>query len=294
MKDLPTVIVRLVGGLGNQMFQYAMGVAVASRVEGRLLLDADFVGSGIARREFELDKAFVGPFQLATAEERRAALGWRAHFLKAIGRPAASFIRDKRVVVERGSDFSSAFTGLSAPVYLVGYWQSESYFLNVTRELRERLRFVPPDAANQTVLREISACESVAMHIRRGDYAEHNSIMACHGLCPPSYYERAAEWLMERKENLRFFLFSDDLEWTRDNIKLPAECTYVDVNRGGYAFNDMRLMSRCGHQVIANSTFSWWAAWLNDNPEKLVIAPQRWFASGSPASSICPHTWVRL
>jgi hypothetical protein len=100
--------------------------------------------------------------------------------------------------------------------------------------------------------------------------------------------------LLERRPGLRFFLFSDDLGWTRDNIKLPAECVYVDVNRGGAAFNDMRLMSRCRHQIIANSTFSWWAAWLNAGKEKLVVAPERWFASGDHGSSICPQEWARL
>lgn len=294
MKVLPPVIVRLVGGLGNQMFQYAMGLAVATKVNGRLLLDVDFVGNGVARREFELTRAFVGPFQLATPEEQRAVLGWRAYFRRAMGRPTATLLGCKRVAVERGLEFVPTFAGLSAPVYLVGYWQSESYFLDVAQQLRERLSFVPPDAANAAMLREISSCESVAVHIRRGDYAEVSSITACHGLCPPSYYERAASQLLERQPNLRFFLFSDDLEWTRDNIRLPAECVYVEVNRGGSAFNDMRLMSACRHQVIANSTFSWWAAWLNTNQKKHVIAPERWFASGSPATSICPQEWVRL
>jgi hypothetical protein len=293
MKELPPVVVRLVGGLGNQIFQYAMGLAVATRLGGRLLLDTDFVGSGLAPRKFELDKAFVGPFQSATPEDRHAVLGWRVYFRSVMGRPAAAFLWGKQVVVERSPDFSPALARLARPVYLVGYWQSESYFLNVTQELRDRLNFVPPDAANAALLREMDSCESVAIHIRRGDYAEVGSITTCHGLVPPSYYERAVEWLSRRRQNLRFFLFSDDLDWARNNIKLPAECTYVDINRDGLAFNDMRLMSGCRHQVIANSTFSWWAAWLNSNQGKFVIAPERWFASIG-ASSICPQTWVRL
>ena len=294
MKELPPVIVRLVGGLGNQMFQYAMGLAVACRVGGRVLLDTDFVASGLAHRNFELDTAFVGPFQQAAPEERRSVLGWRAPFRKAMGRRAASFLWGRRVLVERDSDFSPMPADLSAPVYLVGYWQSESYFLNVAQELRDRLSFVPPDAANVALQRKISANESVAVHIRRGDYAQVSSITEWHGLCPISYYERAANWLLARRRNLRFFVFSDDLDWTKEKIRLPAECTYVDINRDGSSFNDMRLMSSCRHQVIANSTFSWWAAWLNPNPEKLVIAPERWLASGNPLSSICPRSWVRL
>lgn len=294
MNESPPVIVRLIGGLGNQMFQYAMGLAVASRIQGELRLDTDFVGSGIAHRQFELDQAFVGPFHRATPDEMRSVLGWRIHFRRAMGRPALSFLWSERVVVERSLEFSYQLADLAASAYLVGYWQSETYFLNVEQELRARFSFVAPDVANEALLGEIGSCESVAMHIRRGDYAEISSVTACHGLCPPSYYERAAQLLLARQPKLRFFLFSDDLDWTRDNIKLPADCNFVDINRGNSSFNDMRLMSRCTHQVIANSTFSWWGAWLNGNPEKLVIAPERWFAAGEAANSICPPTWVRL
>lgn len=290
MKVAPPIIVRLVGGLGNQMFQYAAGLAVARRTEGRLLIDADFVGAHVACREFELDRAFVGPFHLATLAEKRAMLGWRMHFRRAMSRPSFSFLWGKRVIVERNRGVLPA----RVPAYLVGYWQSESCFLEVARELRKLFTFVPPDAANAALLREIEACESAAVHVRRGDYAAVGSITAVHGLCPPSYYESAAKVLLERRSNLRFFVFSDDLDWARDNIKLPADCVYVDVNRNGAAFNDMRLMSMCRHQVIANSTFSWWAAWLNDNREKVIIAPKRWFAVDVPAGSICPPAWVRL
>jgi hypothetical protein len=291
---VPSVIVRLVGGLGNQMFQYAAGLAVARKTGGQLLLDVDFVRHGVTLREFELDQAFVGPFLLASSDEKRAALGWRASFRRAFGRPSLSFLWGSRVVVERSFDFSPVLTHLAPPVYLVGYWQSERYFLDVAQEVREKFRFDSPDAANAVLLNEIDACESVAVHVRRGDYAANSVVTTHHGLCPPSYYESAAKWLLDRKPSLRFFLFSDDLEWTRENVRLPADCVYVDVNRDGASFNDMRLMSRCRHQVIANSTFSWWAAWLNPSPEKLVIAPKRWFASGNEATSICPHTWVRL
>ena len=162
--------------------------------------------------------------------------------------------------------------------------------------MREEFSFKQPATGrNLEAAAEIGACNAVSLHVRRGDYAADPVVMAMHGVCSLDYYARAVEYVLERVSKPVFFLFSDDPDWVRDHLKVRGSMRVVDQNGPDSGSEDLRLMVQCKHHIIANSTFSWWGAWLNANPDKLVIAPKRWFADGSlNTSDLLPTNWVKM
>jgi hypothetical protein len=153
--------------------------------------------------------------------------------------------------------------------YFEGYFQSEKYFADCTEEIRKEFQFKEKLQAPDG--------NAVAIHIRRGDYVKFSNI---HLVCTPAYYEKAIAYIQSRVEIPVFYVFSEDLEWVRQNISIPSNSVFVDYNPVLPSSRDMQLMSLCKHQIISNSSYSWWAAWLNRNSGKIVIAPDRWFADG--------------
>lgn len=136
---------------------------------------------------------------------------------------------------------------------------------------------------------------AVSLHVRRGDYVSDARTHAAHGLCSIDYYRAAVRYIIDRVEAPEFFVFSDDIAWARGNLDISHPCHYLDHNRGAESYNDMRLMSLCHHHIIANSSFSWWGAWLNPRDDKIVVAPARWFASGNRRlDDLFPPGWVTL
>ena len=144
-----------------------------------------------------------------------------------------------------------------------------------------------------SMLDNILKTTSISLHIRRGDYLTPENAET-HCLCSPSYYQNAIQYIVQRVENPHFFIFSDDITWVFDNFKMPYPYTIVNVNDSYTGYYDLELMRNCKHNIIANSTFSWWGAWLNENPNKIVIAPQRWFMNQEEEIDIIPSSWVRL
>lgn len=201
-----------------------------------------------------------------------------------------------RFVGERTFRFDPRVLELPDDVCLFGYWLSERYFADIEDTIRREFRFrKPPSVANAQWLDQLGSCESVAVHVRRGDYASNPRLRSIHGLCDPNYYSRAADVVRGRVQDPVFFLFSDELQWAVDNLDLGPEPVVVDENRGKASPQDLRLMAGARHNIIANSGFSWWGAWLNPNPEKVVCAPQQWFAdSAYDASDVIPSSWVSL
>jgi hypothetical protein len=162
-------------------------------------------------------------------------------------------------------------------VYLEGYWQSEKYFSNIESQIRSLYTFPEiTDKSNLDLADKIKSCNSVSIHIRRGDYlSEKNAPM--HGnICTKAYYDNAIKYISENVANPQFYIFTDDAEWARQQYK-GEEYTIVDQNHADNSFRDMQLMSMCKHNIIANSSFSWWGAWLNPNKDKIVTAPPKWF-----------------
>ncbi|HZN85341.1 MAG TPA: alpha-1,2-fucosyltransferase [Burkholderiales bacterium] len=288
------IITNLVGGLGNQMFQYAFGRALALRHGVALRLDARWFGY-YRLHAFALRKAFALPVEKARAAELRAVLGWRrpVRVLGVLRRPAFSGLRGARLLVD---DLRQApaltVAGAPATCYLLGYWQSESYFAAAAGEVRRDFRFPALDGANRAWAQRIGDSIAVSVHVRRADYTDP-ATQAVHGLCTPDYYARAMAHVAERAPGAQFFVFSDDLAWARAALAIPHRHHFVEGNGPEGNFHDMHLISLCRHHVIANSSFSWWGAWLCSQAGKIVVAPARWMARADPPE-IVPASWARL
>lgn len=291
------ILSHILGGLGNQMFQYAASRSLSLTRGVPLRLDAsDFAGYGL-HQSFELARVFSCPVTLAEPEDVRAVLGWQSSrsIRRIVARPELRFLRSRHLVVEPYFHYWPGIRDASPPCYLMGYWQSERYFTDVAHTIRADFTFRQPLAGpNLELAQEIGRVKAVSLHIRRGDYASNPKTLAMHGVCSIAYYETAVRYIAERVEAPHFFVFSDDMDWVRANLNMNHPCRYVDHNRGAESYNDMRLMSLCRHHIIANSSFSWWGAWLNPNPDKIVVAPKRWFARESNLKDLFPQGWATL
>lgn len=291
------VISQIIGGLGNQMFQYAAGRALALRRGVPLLLDlSDFTGYQL-HQGFELERVFSCRVDVATPQEMRTVLGWQSprHVRRVISRPSLRFLRNRSFIVEPHYHYWPRLSEVPQPCYLRGYWQTERYFADELETIRADFTFCQPlTDSNIELAEEIRATNAVSLHVRRGDYVSNLKAQATHGVCSLDYYRAAIKYICDRVEAPRYFVFSDDMDWVRDNLKIIYPCHYVDHNRGMESFNDMRLMSLCRHHIIANSSFSWWGAWLNPRADKLVVAPKKWFANSNNTKDLLPTGWVAL
>ena len=291
------ICVRLEGGLGNQLFQYAAGRALSLRYGCELLLDISTLqrrNRRVTQRHLELHcLRHVG--RVASERESRI-LPWLHR-----GAPLSRWISPWRAYVEKGTSFNAAYETLPDQSYLVGYWQSYRYFSDIAKLLV--LEFEPANALSSmslAVAEKIDSTTSVALHVRRGDYASLASAASLHGTLSLSYYKAAVARVRERVDAPKFFVFSDDPEWCRINLQLDDSVIFVDHNSGSDSWQDLFLMGRCRHHVIANSSFSWWGAWLADQrwgwAQRLVIAPVRWF-SGQSSEDLAdrfPAHWEML
>jgi hypothetical protein len=292
------VIVTLEGGLGNQLFQYAAGRALAAARDTELKLDV---------RPFEhytLHRYALAPFRIresfASDDELNAVTG------RSIAGPARLWFRigqrlrpPHRRRILRESHFRPFDPRvLEAPrdVCLQGYWQSERYFEGIRDVLREELGLrSEPGPRTRELEGEIRGVPSVGVHVRRGDYVTDETTRGVHGVMGPGYYRRAAEAIRATVRDPRYYVFSDDPGWARENLELDGPVTHVDHNGPDRGHEDLHLMSLCRHNIIANSTFSWWAAWRNRNPDKIVLAPSRWFRDASlDTRDLIPAGWRRV
>ncbi len=291
------IVSRLIGGLGNQMFQYAAGRAVSLRQRNMLRIDiSDFDHYGL-HNGFELFKVFLCGAEIATADDVRNILGWRASAMarRILLRPKLARLHGPRLMVEPHINYWAGIRELPRDIYLSGYWQSEHYFSDVSEDIRTDFVFRWPLLKNNADLaKRIDQTTAVSLHIRRGDYVSDVKTAATLGPCTLDYYRAAIFYISAHVERPEFFIFSDDIEWAKANLKIDFPCRYVNHNHGEESYNDMHLMSLCRHHIIANSSFSWWGAWLNPSPNKIVVAPIKWFANDAHVEDICPTGWVRL
>ena len=180
--------------------------------------------------------------------------------------------------------------------YLRGYWQSERYFSDIEGILRAELVLKEELSGKSKELADrIMQCESISVHVRRGDYVSEVQNSTVFANCGISYYKRAVEHVSNRTKKPRLFIFSDDPVWVGNNIAFDLPITIVDHNGSEKDYEDLQLMAMCKHNIIVNSTFGWWGAWLNKNPEKVVSAPKLWFHAGNyDTSDLLPKSWVKL
>lgn len=292
------IIVRINGGLGNQMFQYAMGRRLALQHNTDLLLDLSFFDQKDGphtQRPFELD-VFNVKYRRATAEELRPFLQAGASRIRRVRDRLLPSAASHPWFIQQGFGFDQRALEVPSSVCLHGYWQSEKYFKEVETQLRADLTFASsPQGANASTAARIGNTNAVSIHVRRGDYVSDPTIRDYHGACDAAYYLAAVQRILTVHPDASFFIFSDDPAWAKANMQFEAPITVVDHNHGAASFEDMRLMSMCKHHIIANSSFSWWGAWLNPDPTKTVIAPRRWFTDpGIDTRDLLPTGWIKL
>jgi len=286
------IIVDIYGGLGNQMFQYAAGFSLAKRLNSELILDLsafENIPINQTPRNFELDIFNI------TAQYQRGRLPRKKNSkLRKVF--STLFNCQDNFYNEPHFHYDSKFPFLRDKVWLHGYWQSFRYFESNRLLLQKQFSFLKsPSDKNLKLIQDISFSNSLSIHIRRGDYITNPNSLAHHPVCSIEYYERALKYVLENQDSIKCFVFSDDIPWVKNNLKLPPTSTYITHNTGALAHEDLRLMMSCKHHVIANSSFSWWAAWLSNAECKLVVAPVIWFKDSSIITSdLIPSNWIRL
>ena len=289
------VILNIFGGLGNQMFQYAAGRALAIRRETGLYLDVASFQRYSIHQGFELNRLFALNVQAATEDTFKNVLGWqRSPFIRRmLYRDFMRFVRKRNYISEPHFEYWEGIKNAPDSCYLSGYWQSERYFTDVAEKIRKDFAFlIPLDGENLKLSQQIIGLNSVSLHVRRGDYILDPKNAKIYHACTAEYYGKAIELLMNMVQNPRFFIFSDDIEWAKQNLDIGRSCTYVAHNRGTDSYIDMQLMSLCKHHIIANSSFSWWGAWLNPCSDKVVVAPSMWFNSEINTGDLLPLDWL--
>jgi len=284
------IYLRLMGGLGNQLFQYAAGRSLADRLGVELVLDDRYVvrksqHTGLVLNAFKIRARVMDNAERQRFSEVKIRL---ARWFKKLIRPLGKVFWETQYNHDPSIDTSPAGQ------LLIGFWQSEEYMYDL-HQLRLDLELkVPLSAPAQKVSKVIGAVESVALHVRRGDYLKDQKTMARHGVCSESYYQSAIDLVAAAKPMAEFFIFSDDPQWVKAHLQLPPQCTYVSKVHIT-AEEDLVLISQCKHQIIANSTFSWWGAWLNNNCDKIVVCPTPWFDDVSIATQdLLPAHWHQL
>ncbi|MGB6068613.1 MAG: alpha-1,2-fucosyltransferase [Desulfomonilaceae bacterium] len=291
------VIVALNGGLGNQMFQYAAARTVSSRLNVPLKLDVSgFIHEPLRTyrlKHFNIVENFASAGELASFG-RSKGKGLYPRLLRLTR--FMGLLETKAVIRERHFQVCPEIWNAPPEVYLEGYWQSERYFREIACTIRDEFQVKHPLAGRNAVMAEcIRNTGSVSVHIRRGDYATDPHINCIHGVCAPDYYQRAIAFMAQRVGRLHSFVFSDDPVWVKGNLALDYPTTVVDHNGVDGDYEDLRLMTMCKHHIIANSSFSWWGAWLAQNPDKVIIAPTKWFnTSEFDSSDLVPRGWIRM
>ncbi len=288
-------IVRIIGGLGNQMFQYALFLALKKRFpDEEMRVDASLMSSYRVHNGLELERVFQ--LSLPQASFRELMSLTRPMYNYRMARIVDKFLPPRRTeLIDISSDHLMDDIFSTGDCYYKGYWLDYRYSKDITDLLQETYDFkLPFNEATEGMLHIIRKCNNaVGIHVRRGDYLKAKNYA---GLCGLDYYEAALKYFMTRFKDPTFFIFSDDIGWCMENIvPLLFGCDYhiIDFNKGIDSPLDMMLMSECNHNIIANSSFSWWGAVLNKNPDKIVCAPRKWTNNESYCRFQLPQ-WILL
>jgi hypothetical protein len=285
------ITVVLKGGLGNQLFQFAIGRRLAVGRDTDLSFDLSWFGNELPN---ETPRSYaLAPYELDVSLDGARHPSSRPHARTRIGRFLAR--RDELLIKEKGQGYDPAVLDAPDGSLLDGYWQSEKYFLDIASRVREELTLPnPPDAVNANVLSRIEAPRSVGVHIRRGDYVTNPHTHAFHGIPTVDWYRLAVDLVANRVSNVELFVFSDDPDWSEAHFRPGYPTTYIRHN-GPAAHEDLRLLAACSHHVLSNSSFSWWGAWLGERPSQVVVAPSPWFRRASArARDVVPARWITI
>ncbi len=289
------IITRLIGGLGNQMFQYAIArcLSIVNKVEFKMdITGFELLNPLYTQRKYELHHLNIVE-NIATPKEIKRFK--QKIFISKIFKKIIPSSKIYYYYTEKkGFKFDPEVFKLKN-IYLEGYWQTEKYFKNIEDVIRKEFSVkIPIDKKNEELLEKIKSCNSVAVHVRRGDYVTNPIHAEFHGTCGLEYYKKCVNIIEEKVKNPYFFIFSDDNEWTKKNLKFNFPMDYVTWNIGK-DYEDLRLMSNCKHFIISNSSFGWWGAWLSNNSNKIVLAPKKWFKDEKRDTfDLIPDKWIRI
>lgn len=279
------IIVKLAGGLGNQMFQYAAGIALAERLCCECKFDLDWFSSNNIHNGFELNRVFNLDLPVATLKDKKQVFGMYEVLIKFLGNRffsrKISFLQPKFLLTEDKYESFLDPNLLNCNLYMVGYWQSEYYFFKKNSKIKRdfTIKFPINDLTQNWINLISEQSSSVSIHIRRGDYVSDEKSFIAMGVCSLSYYKEAIALMIRQIDNPVFFVFSDDLNWAKEQFGFIQNAYFIEGNSGSDSCLDMHLMSLCSNHILANSSFSWWGAWLAHNENQVVIAPFPWFNS---------------
>jgi hypothetical protein len=291
-------IVKLNGGLGNQMFQYALGRKLSYINHVSLKLDLSEFKT-YTLRTYRLN-FFNIHAEIATEDEvvsfkpgEKGVSG----FLSSIPELLKPYYK-RRYIKEQFLHYDPNISKCRGDSYLDGYWQSEKYFNDIAQIIREDLTLRErSDPMNERMAEKISSCDAISLHVRRGDYITNPVTNLYHGNCTLDYYQKAIDEMIKNIVDPHFFIFTDDPEWAKKNINTGFPTKVIDHNGPDKDYEDIKLMSLCKHHIIANSSFSWWGAWLCRNPDKIVIAPSKWFNKKeieNETKDLFSESWQRM
>jgi hypothetical protein len=292
------IISEINGGLGNQMFQYACGRALALQNNDALKLDIVSLQNGVTDQYFTARPFELNIFNANTviANERELA----TFFPKTIPLKVwYKWIKNYQRYTEPFFMYDDGVNKLNGNVFLRGYWQTEKYFSTYEATIRKDFEFVfPKNGTTISIENNMQLQNAVSIHVRRGDYVSSPTANSFHGVAGLDYYQAAMQKIEQLVDKPHYYLFSDDGVWAKEHlVKNRKDITLVDHNNGKDSWQDMYLMSKCQHHIIANSSFSWWGAWLNDNKKKVVLAPKLWFANtekNEQTQDLIPQSWIRI
>ncbi|MGA2545216.1 MAG: alpha-1,2-fucosyltransferase [Rectinemataceae bacterium] len=263
-------IVKIYGGLGNQMFQYAFSRSLAARTGDAVHIDGSGLRDDTLHNGYELGRVFGVGLSEALPE---AALRLSVPPTSLVKRFRRKYLTKRSHYIDKKFGYQPELFALPGDRYFEGYWQSEKYFEGMEADIRRDFAFKKPlDERNLMLLRDLPR-PIASLHVRRGDYLKYANL----NICGPLYYEKALACLVSCRRISSFVVFSDDIVYCRATLRLgEPPAAFVDWNGGEESWQDMAMMSLCDHHIIANSSFSWWGAWLNANPDKVVVAPAIW------------------
>jgi len=294
------IIINLIGGLGNQMFQYAAGRSLAIHHNTELKLDISVLTKNkkkITDRYYGLSNYNICENFASKAEINNSKKPHKPFYnlyLDISGIITGRIPRQYKK--ELYFNFDPDFFCSPDNIYLIGFWQSEKYFKNIEEVIRREFTLrEKPDNSNLLMSQKILGTNAISIHVRRGDYVSNPRTNTHHGICQLEYYSRAIKFIEEKCSDPHFYIFSDDLQWVQKNLDLKYNHTYMVRNKTQNDFLDMWLMSLCKHHIIANSSFSWWGAWLCKYDKKRIVAPKKWV--NDPTVNICdilPKDWYTL
>ena len=295
------IIMKLAGGLGNQMFQYALGRRLSLERNFRLYLDPNGLQNYAAPRKYKLNRFNIS----ATLVNREFTLNLPTRILTSASQKTKFdflkiaykiFPRTIYQIKEKNLSYDPECLNISRSCYLNGYWQNEKYFIAIKETLIKDFSLTSRlSTENNPFYESIFREQAISVHIRRGDYVSNKENLSYYSICDINYYKEAISILLRSIKNPHLFIFSDGIPWVKENLEFPLPVTYVEGNSVDQDIEELFLMTQCKYHVIANSSFSWWGAWLCTYPGQIVIAPKHWFIDDGMNKQLeLPEQWIRI